>query len=95
MGMGQRTQGDGPSNTNDPKMPQTSGPVMPNATQFSGATDVMFDGKRIRKTMIRKTVDYNTSVIKYLEVRNRNSSLHGKKTTICLLEKKTTISSFC
>lgn len=29
---------------------------------------VMFDGKRMRKAVHRKTVDYNSAVIKYLEV---------------------------
>lgn len=29
-----------------------------------------FDGKRLRKSVMRKTVDYNASVIKALEVRN-------------------------
>ncbi|GIY26002.1 hypothetical protein CDAR_439702 [Caerostris darwini] len=30
---------------------------------------IEFDGKRLRKAVTRKTVDYNTSVIKYLEAR--------------------------
>jgi hypothetical protein len=61
---------DGNASTSDPKQRPVAGPpVMPNATQLSGTTvDGMFDGKRIRKTMVRKTVDYNTSVVKYLEV---------------------------
>lgn len=29
---------------------------------------VMFDGKRMRKAVHRKTVDYNTAVLQYLEV---------------------------
>lgn len=29
-----------------------------------------FDGKRLRKSVMRKTVDYNSSIIKALEVRN-------------------------
>lgn len=29
---------------------------------------IEFDGKRLRKAVTRKTVDYNSSVIKYLEV---------------------------
>lgn len=36
--------------------------------------EVGFDGKMLRKTMARKTVDYNPSVVKYLEV-NINSNL--------------------
>jgi len=48
----------------------STGPPIYNATKFSGGVEVDFDGKRIRKTMVRKTVDYNTSVIKYLEVRS-------------------------
>lgn len=62
---------DGNASTSDPKQRPVAGPpVMPNATQLSGTTvDGMFDGKRIRKTMVRKTVDYNTSVVKYLENR--------------------------
>ncbi|WAR15169.1 WDR33-like protein, partial [Mya arenaria] len=47
-----------------------SGPPVYNATKFSGGgIEIDFDGKRIRKTMVRKTVDYNTSVMKYLENR--------------------------
>jgi hypothetical protein len=30
--------------------------------------DAGFDGKMLRKAMARKTVDYNTSAVKYLEV---------------------------
>jgi hypothetical protein len=30
--------------------------------------DVGFDGKMLRKAMARKTVDYNPSAVKYLEV---------------------------
>ncbi|XP_063240646.1 pre-mRNA 3' end processing protein WDR33 [Bacillus rossius redtenbacheri] len=33
------------------------------------ATDAEFDGKRLRKSVMRKTVDYNSSVIKMLEGR--------------------------
>ncbi|GFY57604.1 pre-mRNA 3' end processing protein WDR33 [Trichonephila inaurata madagascariensis] len=34
-----------------------------------GAQVIEFDGKRLRKAVTRKTVDYNTSVIKHLEAR--------------------------
>ncbi len=30
--------------------------------------DVGFDGKMLRKAMARKTIDYNTSAVRYLEV---------------------------
>ncbi|KAH3823225.1 hypothetical protein DPMN_125024 [Dreissena polymorpha] len=45
-----------------------------NATKFSGNLETemsnpSFDGRRIRKTMVRKTVDYNTCIVKYLENR--------------------------
>ncbi|KAL4220791.1 WD repeat-containing protein 33 [Mactra antiquata] len=60
-------------NTNQPPSSDGghSGPQVPNATQLSGGTalDAMFDGKRIRKSMVRRTVDYNTAVVKYLENR--------------------------
>ena len=48
---------------------QTSGNV-PNTVQMNSGEvmNVQFDGKRMRKAVVRKTVDYNTSVIKYLEV---------------------------
>lgn len=29
-----------------------------------------FDGKRLRKSVMRKTVDYNASIVKALEVKN-------------------------
>lgn len=53
---------------NEPRIRQTSGHIY-NATKFSGNLEGDFDGKRIRKTMVRKTVDYNTAVVKYLEVQ--------------------------
>jgi polyadenylation factor subunit 2 len=34
-----------------------------------------FDGKRLRKSVMRKTVDYNSSIIKALEVRHRKFHL--------------------
>lgn len=34
-----------------------------------------FDGKRLRKSVMRKTVDYNSSIIKALEVRRRAMSV--------------------
>lgn len=34
---------------------------------------IEFDGKRLRKAVARKTVDYNTAVIEYLEVRRHLS----------------------
>lgn len=30
---------------------------------------ITFDGKRMRKAVMRKTVDYNSSVVKQIEVR--------------------------
>lgn len=35
-----------------------------------------FDGKRLRKSVMRKTVDYNSSIIKALEVSHRNVGFH-------------------
>lgn len=32
-----------------------------------------FDGKRLRKSVMRKTVDYNSSIIKALEVSTENN----------------------
>lgn len=37
--------------------------------------EIGFDGKMLRKAMARKTVDYNPSVIRYLEVRNIFSTM--------------------
>jgi polyadenylation factor subunit 2 len=37
--------------------------------QMMSGMDVGFDGKMLRKTVARKTVDYNSSVMKYLEDR--------------------------
>lgn len=36
------------------------------------ALDPEFDGKRLRKSAMRKTVDYNSAIIKMLEVSPRN-----------------------
>lgn len=45
------------------RMPQ---PMLGQQQMMQG--DVGFDGKMLRKAMARKTVDYNTSAVKYLEV---------------------------
>lgn len=36
------------------------------------ALDPEFDGKRLRKSAMRKTVDYNSAIIKMIEVSPRN-----------------------
>lgn len=36
------------------------------------ALDPEFDGKRLRKSAMRKTVDYNSAIIKMIEVSQRN-----------------------
>ena len=43
-------------------------PADPNKDPSQAGQVVMFDGKRMRKAVHRKTVDYNSAVIKYLEV---------------------------
>ena len=45
------------------RMPQ---PALGQQQMMQG--DAGFDGKMLRKAMARKTVDYNTSAVKYLEV---------------------------
>lgn len=40
----------------------------PQRQQQQSSQVIEFDGKRLRKAVTRKTVDYNSSVIKYLEV---------------------------
>ena len=44
--------------------------TVPSAPQqsFYHAPKVVFDGKRMRKAVVRKTVDYNSSIIRMLEV---------------------------
>lgn len=37
--------------------------------------EIGFDGKMLRKAMARKTVDYNPSIIRYLEVRTYRNQL--------------------
>lgn len=54
----------------DLRMKAPSGTTLSMPMNSSGETGgVQFDGKRMRKAVVRKTVDYNTSVIKYLENR--------------------------
>lgn len=36
--------------------------------QMMNAQNVTYDGKRMRKAVYRKTVDYNSSAVNYLEV---------------------------
>ena len=43
-------------------------PPPPGQMMMMPGPEVGFDGKMLRKTMARKTVDYNPSVVKYLEV---------------------------
>ena len=56
-----------------PKPPTTT-PAQP-ATSTDSQDDkgfrqpITFDGKRMRKAVMRKTVDYNSSVVKQIEVR--------------------------
>lgn len=40
---------------------------MPDGDNATGP--VMFDGKRMRKAVHRKTVDYNSAIVEYLEVQ--------------------------
>ena len=56
--------------------PATSSTVQPATTSESHVQDdkgfrqpITFDGKRMRKAVMRKTVDYNSSVVKQIEVR--------------------------
>lgn len=57
-----------------PKPPTTTTPAQP-ATSTDSQDDkgfrqpITFDGKRMRKAVMRKTVDYNSSVVKQIEVR--------------------------
>ena len=56
--------------------PQLRMPIPPPALPVLGQPpplpgDAGFDGKMLRKAMARKTVDYNPSALKYLEVRDR------------------------
>lgn len=37
---------------------------------------LVFDGKRMRKAVQRRTIDYNASVIRQLEVTFKHSTLH-------------------
>jgi hypothetical protein len=52
--------------------PAMSNPVDPNSTDeqrmFMSRQPLVFDGKRMRKPVARKTIDYNSSVVRYLEV---------------------------
>jgi hypothetical protein len=40
----------------------------PPVTMMGGGNEIGFDGKMLRKSMARKTVDYNPSATLYLEV---------------------------
>lgn len=52
--------------------PTTTSPAQPatSAEDDKGFRQpITFDGKRMRKAVMRKTVDYNSSVVKQIEVR--------------------------
>ena len=50
-------------------------PFRPYPRPGPGGPDSEFDGKRLRKSVMRKTVDYNSAIIKMLEVTNNFSRL--------------------
>ena len=62
-----------------PHLPTTN-PAQP-ATSTDSQDDkgfrqpITFDGKRMRKAVMRKTVDYNSSVVKQIEVRAFNATV--------------------
>ena len=55
-------------NQQPPNINPAGGPVLPPPQMMMLPTEVGFDGKMLRKTITRKTVDYNPSCVKYLEV---------------------------
>lgn len=57
----------------------------PDFAQQQAMQQLTFDGKRMRKAVNRKTIDYNPSVIKYLEV-SPDSVLHVTK--LCFITKE-------
>lgn len=65
--------GQGPRSYYNPRMPLQQQNRAPGnygyRQRMEASQNLMFDGKRMRKAVHRKTVDYNSSVIKYLEVR--------------------------
>lgn len=61
-----------PGPTAQPTVTAQSGPLRSQTVrEQSGVT---FDGKRMRKAVYRKTVDYNSTVVKYVQVRIRGQS---------------------
>ena len=55
--------------------PNSVGGTQPPANPVSGvginsATGQAFDGKHLRKAILRRTIDYNGSVINYIQVHN-------------------------
>ncbi|XP_064611649.1 pre-mRNA 3' end processing protein WDR33-like [Liolophura sinensis] len=65
--------GQGPRSYYNPRMPLQQQNRAPGnygyRQRMEASQNLMFDGKRMRKAVHRKTVDYNSSVIKYLENR--------------------------
>lgn len=57
----------------------------PDFAQQQAMQQLTFDGKRMRKAVNRKTIDYNPSVIKYLEVSPVNVL---QMTRLCFFKKK-------
>lgn len=57
----------------------------PDFAQQQAMQQLTFDGKRMRKAVNRKTIDYNPSVIKYLEV-SPDPVLHVTK--LCFFTKE-------
>ena len=55
--------------TTTPAQPATSTNSTESQDDKGFRQPITFDGKRMRKAVMRKTVDYNSSVVKQIEVR--------------------------
>jgi hypothetical protein len=53
-----------------PNMPMNMAMPPPNLNNMMNPGEMGFDGKMLRKSVARKTVDYNPSIVKYLEVKH-------------------------
>ena len=59
---------DGASAPSFHKAPHVFRPRFSNKNADDPLSGIMYDGKRMRKAIHRKTVDYNPSILKYLQV---------------------------
>ncbi len=51
-------------------------PPSSSSSTTGGDATVEYDGRRLRKSLVRKTVDYNAAIVKYLQVKKKDEDIY-------------------